>query len=64
MHYCEHTPSLPAGRRTFFLSILQVGDKISFVSATFGDQIWSAKGVGLSRVQSAIKVTLRWMSAE
>lgn len=35
---------------------INVGDKISFVSATFGDQIWSAKGVGLSRVQSAIKL--------
>ncbi|CAM9833813.1 unnamed protein product, partial [Phaeothamnion confervicola] len=32
------------------------GDKIAFVSATFGDEVWSARGVGLSRVQSAVKV--------
>lgn len=37
----------------------QVGDMISFVSATFGEEVWSAKGVGLSRVQSAIKVGFR-----
>lgn len=35
---------------------ISVGDKIAFVSATFGDEVWSAKGVGLSRVRSAIKL--------
>lgn len=49
---------LPAGVGRVFFSCfdVQIGDKITFVSATFGDQIWSAKGVGMSRVQSAIKV--------
>ncbi|CAM9474455.1 unnamed protein product [Laminaria digitata] len=46
---------LPEGNASRKKSI-NVGDKISFVSATFGDQIWSAKGVGLRRVQSAIKL--------
>mmetsp|Transcript_15370 Transcript_15370/g.22825 ORF Transcript_15370/g.22825 Transcript_15370/m.22825 type:complete len:202 (+) Transcript_15370:10-615(+) len=32
------------------------GDKISFVSATFGDELWSVRGAGVSRVQRAIKV--------
>ncbi|CAB1117692.1 unnamed protein product [Ectocarpus sp. CCAP 1310/34] len=35
---------------------INVGDKITFVSATFGEEIWSAQGVGLSRVQSAIRI--------
>ncbi|CAN0352872.1 unnamed protein product [Ascophyllum nodosum] len=35
---------------------VNVGDKIAFVSATFGEEIWSAKGVGLNRVRSAIKL--------
>ncbi|CAM9161428.1 unnamed protein product [Ectocarpus sp. 4 AP-2014] len=38
------------------LSTSLVGDKITFVSATFGEEIWSAQGVGLSRVQSAIRI--------
>ncbi|CAM9525686.1 unnamed protein product, partial [Choristocarpus tenellus] len=35
---------------------INVGDLVSFVSATFGDEVWSAKGVGLGRVQSAIRL--------
>jgi hypothetical protein len=30
--------------------------QISFISATFGDDLWSVKGAGLARVQSAVKV--------
>ena len=32
------------------------GDRIAMVSATFGDDMWSARGVGLERVVSSIKV--------
>ena len=33
-----------------------VGDRITMVSATFGEDMWSTRGVGLGRVLSAIKV--------
>jgi len=33
-----------------------VGDIVAMVSATFGDDMWSARGVGLDRVVSSIKV--------
>ena len=33
-----------------------VGDRIAMVSATFGDDLWSCRGVGLTRVMSSIKV--------
>jgi len=33
-----------------------VGDRIAMVSATFGDDMWSARGAGLTRVMSTIKV--------
>jgi stringent starvation protein B len=32
------------------------GDIVTKVSATFGDQMWSVRGVGLSRVMAAIRV--------
>ncbi|KAG5188192.1 hypothetical protein JKP88DRAFT_353492 [Tribonema minus] len=32
------------------------GDKISFISATFGDDLWSVRGAGLARVQNAVRV--------
>jgi len=32
------------------------GDLVTMCSATFGDQMWSTRGVGLTRVLSAIKV--------
>jgi hypothetical protein len=35
---------------------LQLLQQISFISATFGDDLWSVKGAGLARVQSAVKV--------
>eukprot|EP00752_Nemacystus_decipiens_P009173 g8194.t1 len=46
---------VPGGNASRKKSI-QVGDKITFISATFGEEIWSAQGVGLSRVRSAIKI--------
>eukprot|EP00903_Cladosiphon_okamuranus_P011731 g11030.t1 len=46
---------VPGGNASRKKSI-NVGDKITFVSATFGEEIWSAQGVGLSRVQSAIRI--------
>jgi hypothetical protein len=33
-----------------------VGDRVTMVSATFGNDMWSTRGVGLGRVLSAIKV--------
>jgi hypothetical protein len=33
-----------------------VGDRVSMVSATFGNDLWSTQGAGLSRVTKAIKV--------
>merc|ERR1711924_359408 len=35
---------------------VKVGDVVTMTSATFGDQMWSCRGVGLSRVLRAIKV--------
>jgi hypothetical protein len=35
---------------------VQLLQQISFISATFGDDLWSVKGAGLARVQSAVKV--------
>ena len=32
------------------------GDIVTMCSATFGDQMWSTRGVGLSRVLAAIRV--------
>jgi C-terminal processing protease CtpA/Prc len=33
-----------------------VGDIVAMVSATFGDDMWSCRGVGLNRVLASIKV--------
>merc|ERR1740138_1473337 len=35
---------------------VKVGDVVTMTSATFGDQMWSCRGVGLNRVLRAIKV--------
>ena len=35
---------------------VMVGDRVSMVSATFGNELWSTQGAGLSRVIKAIKV--------
>jgi len=35
---------------------LQAGERISMVSATFGSEMWSTQGAGISRVTKAIKV--------
>jgi len=32
-----------------------VGDRVAMVSATFGDDLWSCRGVGLGRVMATIK---------
>uniref|UniRef100_A0A7S2RXM9 PDZ domain-containing protein n=1 Tax=Rhizochromulina marina TaxID=1034831 RepID=A0A7S2RXM9_9STRA len=37
---------------------LKPGELISMVSATFGNELWSAKGAGLGRVTKAIKVRI------
>lgn len=36
--------------------IVREGDVVTMCSATFGDQMWSTRGVGLSRVLAAIRV--------
>jgi hypothetical protein len=38
------------------LQKVKEGDVVTMCSATFGDQMWSTRGVGLSRVLSAIRV--------
>lgn len=35
---------------------IEVGDIVVAVSATFGDEVWSTRGVGLDRVMKSIKV--------
>mmetsp|Transcript_188 Transcript_188/g.286 ORF Transcript_188/g.286 Transcript_188/m.286 type:complete len:206 (-) Transcript_188:425-1042(-) len=35
---------------------VQVGDVVTMCSATFGDQMWSCRGAGLTRVLAAIRV--------
>ncbi|CAM9183196.1 unnamed protein product [Ectocarpus fasciculatus] len=52
VYIVEIVPGGNASRK----KMINVGDKITFVSATFGEEIWSAQGVGLSRVQSAIRI--------
>lgn len=36
--------------------MVKEGDIVTMVSATFGDQMWSCRGVGLTRVLAAIRV--------
>eukprot|EP00584_Thalassiosira_punctigera_P008651 CAMPEP_0172539262 /NCGR_PEP_ID=MMETSP1067-20121228/10490_1 /TAXON_ID=265564 ORGANISM="Thalassiosira punctigera, Strain Tpunct2005C2" /NCGR_SAMPLE_ID=MMETSP1067 /ASSEMBLY_ACC=CAM_ASM_000444 /LENGTH=195 /DNA_ID=CAMNT_0013324913 /DNA_START=187 /DNA_END=774 /DNA_ORIENTATION=- len=36
--------------------LVKEGDIVTMCSATFGDQMWSTRGVGLSRVLAAIRV--------
>lgn len=36
--------------------LVQKGDVVTMCSATFGDQMWSTRGVGLTRVLAAIRV--------
>lgn len=36
--------------------MVQEGDIVTMCSATFGDQMWSTRGVGLTRVLAAIRV--------
>jgi hypothetical protein len=35
---------------------VQKGDLVTMISATFGDEMWSARGAGLSMIMQAIKV--------
>lgn len=36
--------------------MVQEGDIVTMCSATFGDEMWSCRGVGLTRVLAAIRV--------
>ena len=44
----------PSGRAAKSGKVFE-GDYVSMVSATFGDDLWSARGVGLNRVLVSIK---------
>lgn len=44
------------GGRAERTGMIFVGDRVAMVSATFGDDMWSCRGVGLTRVMSTIKV--------
>lgn len=35
---------------------LDIGDEVVMVSATFGDEMWSCRGVGIGRLESSMKV--------
>jgi hypothetical protein len=40
----------------FVLQQVKEGDIVTMCSATFGDEMWSTRGVGLSRVLAAIRL--------
>jgi C-terminal processing protease CtpA/Prc len=46
----------PAGNAAQSGFDIRVGDVITAVSATFGDEVWSTRGVGLDRVLKSIKI--------
>lgn len=46
----------PAGNAALSGFDIRVGDVITAVSATFGDEVWSTRGVGLDRVLKSIKI--------
>ena len=46
----------PAGNAAQSGFDVRVGDIITAVSATFGDEVWSTRGVGLDRVLKSIKI--------
>lgn len=48
--------SIEPGGRAEKTGKVFVGDIIAMASATFGDEMWSCRGVGLGRVLSTIKV--------
>jgi hypothetical protein len=50
--------SIEKGGRAEKSGMIFVGDIVAMVSATFGDDMWSARGVGLDRVVSSNGVTL------
>lgn len=41
---------------SFILVQVKEGDVVTMCSATFGDEMWSTRGVGLTRVLAAIRV--------
>lgn len=47
---------IDAGGRAEKTGKVFVGDRVAMVSATFGDDMWSCRGAGLTRVMSTIKV--------
>ena len=46
----------PVGNAALSGFDVRVGDIITAVSATFGDEVWSTRGVGLDRVLKSIKI--------
>jgi len=51
-----YVKSIEKGGRAEKSGKVFVGDIIAMASATFGDEMWSCRGVGLGRVTSTIKV--------
>lgn len=51
--YVETVASKGNAART---GLVKEGDIVTMCSATFGDQMWSTRGVGLTRVLSAIRI--------
>merc|ERR1719163_1082223 len=51
-----YVAEIDAGGNADLSGKVKVGDVVTMTSATFGDQMWSCRGVGLSRVLRAIKV--------
>jgi len=49
--------SIDANRRAEKSGKVFVGDQVMMVSATFGDDLWSCEGVGLTRVLSCITLS-------
>jgi hypothetical protein len=48
--------SIEKGGRADKSGMVFVGDIVAMVSATFGDDMWSARGVGLDRVVSSFRM--------
>lgn len=46
----------PYSHLCLFVYQVKEGDIVTMCSATFGDEMWSTRGVGLSRVLAAIRV--------
>merc|ERR1719231_14692 len=51
-----YVKAITKGGRADKSGVVFVGDRVAMVSATFGEDLWNSRGVGLTRVLSTIKV--------